>query len=209
VSPVTAPRRWCSRTASGATRTCGVTWLPLRGELSRHPVRSRWRWSSDSAAYDRAKYGTLDGYARDVLDICEELGLEDVIFVGHSVSAMIGVLAAARAPARFEALVLIGPSPRTSTITAMPEGFRVNIEELLSALDSNYRGWSAASLDGRRGVCPHLASEPSVPSLSASPPRWRRAPSLCSRARERRCLRAAARPPIRTSLSRDARAVTA
>ena len=67
---------------------------------------------SDLAAYDREKYGTLDGYATDVLDICEELGLENVIFVGHSVSAMIGVLAAVRAPARFEALVLIGPSPR-------------------------------------------------------------------------------------------------
>jgi sigma-B regulation protein RsbQ len=67
---------------------------------------------SDTKAYDRTKYGTLDGYATDVLDICRELQLADVVFVGHSVSAMVGVLAARREPARFKALVLIGPSPR-------------------------------------------------------------------------------------------------
>ena len=100
---------------------------------------------SDLAAYDRAKYGTLDGYAADVLEICEELGLEDVIFVGHSVSAMIGVLAAAQAPARFEALVLIGPSPRYIDDEGYVGGFsRQDIEELLTSLDSNYLGWSAA-----------------------------------------------------------------
>src|SRR4030095_15136843 len=67
---------------------------------------------SDVSAYDRKKYATLDGYATDVLEICRELELSDVIFVGHSVSAMIGVLAAKREPDRFKALVLVGPSPR-------------------------------------------------------------------------------------------------
>ena len=63
---------------------------------------------SDAAAYDRKKYATLDGYATDVLEICRRLQLSDVIFVGHSVSAMIGVLAAKRKPQRFKALVLVG-----------------------------------------------------------------------------------------------------
>src|SRR5688572_22677966 len=67
---------------------------------------------SDHAAYSRAKYGSLRGYADDVLEICRELELHDVIFVGHSVSAMIGVLAAVEEPQRFAKLVLVGPSPR-------------------------------------------------------------------------------------------------
>ena len=101
--------------------------------------------NSDVASYDRQKYGTLDGYAIDVLDICDELGLEDVVFVGHSVSAMIGVLAARRQPARFEALVLVGPSPRYIDDDGYTGGFsRDDIEELLSSLDSNYLGWSTA-----------------------------------------------------------------
>jgi sigma-B regulation protein RsbQ len=115
---------------------------------------------SDLAAYDREKYGTLDGYATDVLDICEELGLKDVIFVGHSVSAMIGVLAAVRAPARFEALVLIGPSPRYINDDGYVGGFsRQDIEELLTSLDSNYLGWSAL-------MAPAIMGNPDRPELS-------------------------------------------
>jgi sigma-B regulation protein RsbQ len=67
---------------------------------------------SDVSAYDRNKYATLDGYATDVLEICRVLQLSDIILFGHSVSAMIGVLAANREPDRFQALVLVGPSPR-------------------------------------------------------------------------------------------------
>ena len=100
---------------------------------------------SDIASYDPRKYATLDGYAADVLEICEELELEDVIFVGHSVSAMIGVLAAGRQPQRFAALVLVGPSPRYLDDEGYHGGFsRADIDELLEALDSNYLGWSAA-----------------------------------------------------------------
>lgn len=66
---------------------------------------------SDLGAYDAARYGSLDGYARDLLDVVEALDLRDVVFVGHSVSAMIGVLAAARVPERFARLVLVAPSP--------------------------------------------------------------------------------------------------
>ena len=100
---------------------------------------------SDHAAYSRAKYGSLHGYADDVLEICRELELRDVIFVGHSVSAMIGVLAAVKEPERFAKLVLVGPSPRYINDGDYVGGFtREDIEGLLESLDSNYLGWSAA-----------------------------------------------------------------
>jgi signal transduction histidine kinase len=100
---------------------------------------------SDISAYDVNKYATLDGYATDVLEICREHQLSDVIFVGHSVSAMIGVLAARREPERFKALILIGPSPRYIDDGDYVGGFsRQDIEGLLGSLDSNYLGWSTS-----------------------------------------------------------------
>jgi sigma-B regulation protein RsbQ len=100
---------------------------------------------SDLSAYDREKYSSLEGYAADVLEICSELELHDVIFVGHSVSAMIGVLAAAEEPARFGRLVLVGPSPRYLDDDGYVGGFsREDIDGLLDSLESNYLGWSAA-----------------------------------------------------------------
>ena len=99
---------------------------------------------SDLAAYDRSKYDALDGYASDVLEILAELDLTDVVFVGHSVSSMIGVLAANADPSRFGALVLVGPSPRYVNDGDYIGGFeRADITELLDTLDANYLGWSA------------------------------------------------------------------
>ncbi|WP_240917066.1 alpha/beta hydrolase [Nocardioides sp. HDW12B] len=100
---------------------------------------------SDLTAYDPDKYATLDGYAADVLEICRELDLHDVVLVGHSVSAMIGMLASLREPERFASLVMIGPSARYLDDTGYTGGFsREDIEELLESLDSNYLGWSTA-----------------------------------------------------------------
>jgi sigma-B regulation protein RsbQ len=101
---------------------------------------------SDLRAYDQTKYGTLKGYADDVLAICHELELDDVVFVGHSVSAMIGVLAAIAEPKRFGHLVLVGPSPRyiDDPEAGYKGGFsHADIEGLLASLDENYLGWSA------------------------------------------------------------------
>ena len=100
---------------------------------------------SDHSSYSRSKYASLQGYADDVLEICRELELHDVVFVGHSVSAIIGVLAATKEPARFGALVLIGPSPRYIDGEGYVGGFaREDIDGLLESLESNYLGWSRA-----------------------------------------------------------------
>ena len=114
---------------------------------------------SDLSAYDPDRYGSLAGYADDVLEICRELELDDVVFVGHSVSAMIGVLAAARDPARFAKLVLVGPSPRYIDEGDYVGGFGPSdIEELLDSLDSNYLGWSSA-------MAPVIVGNPDRPEL--------------------------------------------
>jgi sigma-B regulation protein RsbQ len=100
---------------------------------------------SDASAFDADRYGSLQGYADDVLELCSELGLADVVFVGHSVSAMIGALAAAAEPERFGGLVLVGPSPRYIDDEDYVGGFtREDIDELLESMDSNFLGWSSA-----------------------------------------------------------------
>jgi sigma-B regulation protein RsbQ len=100
---------------------------------------------SDTSAYDPERYGTLHGYAEDVLEICAALDLRQVVFVGHSVSATIGVLAATAEPDRFAKLVLVSPSPCFIDDEDYVGGFtREDIEGLLESLDSNYLGWSAA-----------------------------------------------------------------
>jgi sigma-B regulation protein RsbQ len=98
---------------------------------------------SDLSAYDADRYATLDGYATDVLEICAALDLHDVTFVGHSVSSMVGVLAARREPERFAKLVLVGPSPRYINDEGYVGGFeREDIEGLLDLMDKNYIGWA-------------------------------------------------------------------
>jgi sigma-B regulation protein RsbQ len=100
---------------------------------------------SDLAAYDPAKYASLDGYAEDLVEICRALDLRGAVFVGHSVSAMIGALASLKAPDLFESLVMIGPSPRYIDDGDYVGGFTASqIDELLEFLNDNYMGWSAA-----------------------------------------------------------------
>jgi sigma-B regulation protein RsbQ len=114
---------------------------------------------SDVSAYDGDRYSSLDGYSSDVLQICEELGLENVIFVGHSVSAMVGALAAIREPGRFAKLIMIGPSPRYIDDDGYVGGFsRDDIDGLLESLDSNFLGWSSA-------MAPVIMGNPDRPEL--------------------------------------------
>jgi sigma-B regulation protein RsbQ len=100
---------------------------------------------SDLTAYDPKKYSTLAGYADDVVEIGNELGLKDAVFVGHSVSAMIGLLASLQAPGMFKSLVMVGPSPRYIDDDGYVGGFKEQqISELLDFLADNHMGWSTA-----------------------------------------------------------------
>jgi sigma-B regulation protein RsbQ len=99
---------------------------------------------SDLSSYDAERYSRLDGYAADVLDVIRALDLRDVIFVGHSVSSMVGVLAAIQEPDRFAHLILVGPSP---SYLHHPDGYhggfeRSDIEGLLDMMDKNLIGWA-------------------------------------------------------------------
>ncbi|THA75424.1 alpha/beta hydrolase [Streptomyces sp. A0592] len=100
---------------------------------------------ADPSAWDERRYSSLEGYAQDVLEVCEELDLRKVTFVGHSVSAMVGVLVAAKAPQRLSQLVMVAPSPRYIDDEGYRGGFSAeDIDELLESLESNYLGWSGA-----------------------------------------------------------------
>jgi sigma-B regulation protein RsbQ len=114
---------------------------------------------SEHDAYDSERYSSLHAYADDVNAIVDEFDLHDVIFVGHSVSAMIGVLAARAMPDRYAKLVLVGPSPRYIDDTDYAGGFtREDIDGLLDSLESNYLGWSSA-------MAPVIAGNPDRPEL--------------------------------------------
>src|SRR5689334_18306481 len=98
---------------------------------------------SDLTAYDPHRYARLDGYADDVLDVIHALDLHDIVYVGHSVSSMVGVLAADREPERFDRLVFIGPSPRYINDAPYVGGFgREDIDGLLEMMDKNFIGWA-------------------------------------------------------------------
>jgi sigma-B regulation protein RsbQ len=113
------------------------------------------------APYDAARYATLDGYADDVVRICTDLDVRDVVFVGHSVSAMIGVLAQVRAPERFSGVALVSPSPRYIDDDDYTGGFdRADIEDMMAVLSSNYLGWSSA-------MAPAIVGNPDRPELGA------------------------------------------
>jgi len=114
---------------------------------------------SDVSAYDPRRYRTLDGHAADILELCAALDLTDVVFVGHSVSSMIGVLASIAEPDRFSGLVLVAPSPRYLDDVDYVGGFSLgDIEEMLESLESNYLGWSGT-------MAPVIMGRPDRPEL--------------------------------------------
>jgi sigma-B regulation protein RsbQ len=116
---------------------------------------------SDENAYDYDKYSSLEGYADDIIEICDALNLKDICFVGHSVGAIIGLLAAVKRPALFEKLIMIGPSPRYINDVVYFGGFSQNdIDDLMETLDSNYLGWSSA-------MAPVIMGNPDRPELAA------------------------------------------
>ncbi len=117
--------------------------------------------NSDLSAFNPDRYSHLNGYAQDLLEICSDLNLKNAIFVGHSVSAIIGALAAIQEPERFAKLVMIGPSPCYINDADYVGGFtRPDIAGLLELLDSNYLGWSTT-------MAPVIMGNPDRPELAA------------------------------------------
>jgi sigma-B regulation protein RsbQ len=114
---------------------------------------------SDVSAYNESRYSTLNGYADDLLEICAELGLANAIFVGHSVSCMIGIIASARRPGTFSSLILIGPSARYINDLGYVGGFeKKDIDDLLDTMDKNYIGWA-------NFLAPSIMKNPERPEL--------------------------------------------
>jgi sigma-B regulation protein RsbQ len=132
---------------------------------------------SDPSAFDFERYSSLKGYAEDVLEICRALDLRNVIFVGHSVSSMVGVLAANREPDRFSRLIMVGPSPRYINDAGYVGGFeRPDIEGLLDLMDRNYIGWAnfLAPVIMKNEERPELTSELNASFCSTDPKITRR-----------------------------------
>jgi sigma-B regulation protein RsbQ len=119
--------------------------------------------ASDLNEWDPARHGALQGYADDLIAMLDELELRDVVFVGHSVAAMIGALAAVAEPERFAELVMVGPSPRylDDVDAGYVGGFTASdIDDLLTGLESNHVGWSST-------MAPVIMGNPNRPELGA------------------------------------------
>ena len=114
---------------------------------------------SDLSAYRPGKYDSLEGYAADLIEILDQLDLRDVIFVGHSVGSIIGMLAANRDSSRISSLVMVGPSPRYVDADGYTGGFtQADVDALLDGLDANYFGWS-------QSIAPVIMGVPEQPEL--------------------------------------------
>jgi sigma-B regulation protein RsbQ len=115
---------------------------------------------SDVKTYDKTKYSSLDGYAKDILEICEELKVNDAIFVGHSVSCMIGALASIKEPSFFSKLVFIAPSPSYLNEKGYVGGFeKEEIESIFELMDEDYIGWAKL-------MSPQIMGTPDKPELA-------------------------------------------
>ncbi len=116
---------------------------------------------SDLSAYDPDRYSVLDGYVQDLIEVA--LSVDDggaLVMVGHSVSAMIGLLADKRRQGIFSAHVMIGPSPAYVNEPGYVGGFeRSDIDELLETLEGNYLGWASS-------MAPAIMGAPEQPELA-------------------------------------------
>lgn len=97
---------------------------------------------SDRTGCHDPRYRTLSGYAQDVLDICQALGLRDVVLVGHSAGALVAMLAAIQAPALFTKTILLAASPRYLNAPDYYGGFEAkDLTAMLVEMEANYQRW--------------------------------------------------------------------
>jgi sigma-B regulation protein RsbQ len=115
---------------------------------------------SDVTAYNKLKYNSLDGYAQDILEICEELHVKDAVFIGHSVSCMIGALASIKKPALFSKLIFIAPSPSYLNEEGYVGGFeKEEIDSIFELMDEDYMSWA-------KSMSPQIMGTPDKPELA-------------------------------------------
>lgn len=167
---------------------------------------------SDLKAYDAGRYGTLDGYAQDLLDVCRALQLTDAIVVAHSVSSMVAVLAANREPSRFSRVVMVGPSPRYINEEGYVGGFEAaDIDGLLDTMEKNYIGWAnfLAPAIMKNADRPGLAEELTRSFCSTDPVIARRFAEVTFRADNRSDLRDMTVPSLILQCTDDLVAPTA
>ncbi|WP_348753632.1 alpha/beta hydrolase [uncultured Aquincola sp.] len=114
---------------------------------------------SDTSAYDRQRHGSLEGHARDLIALCEAAGLQRPVLVAHSVSTMVGVLAARLRPDLFEGLALVAPNPCYINHPGYVGGFeRHDVDDLMDVLDQNFFSWA-------RMMAPVIMGNPGRPEL--------------------------------------------
>ena len=115
---------------------------------------------SDISAYDNSRYNSLDGYAMDIIEICDELKIKDAIFIGHSVSAMIGALVAIKHPCIFKKLIFIAPSPCYINEEGYVGGFeKEDIDALLELMENDFASFT-------KSMVPVIVANPSQPELA-------------------------------------------
>jgi sigma-B regulation protein RsbQ len=118
--------------------------------------------SSDVSAYSPHRYRSLHSYADDLLEILAELDVENVLYIGHSMSGMIGLLAALLCPARFSRMIFINASPRYLNDGDYHGGFEQReIDEMIAAMVGNYQLWAS-------GFAGLMAGNPERPELVQS-----------------------------------------
>jgi sigma-B regulation protein RsbQ len=123
---------------------------------------------SDRSFYSERRYANLDGYTMDVLEIAAALHLEDIIFVGHSVSSMIGVLAARQCPELFRSMIMIGPSPCYVNEPGYQGGFdKADLEQMVSTIGVGTE-WAASMANAGMGTTDHPRLTEELVSLFCS-----------------------------------------
>ncbi|MDB5686747.1 MAG: alpha/beta hydrolase [Rhizorhabdus sp.] len=99
-----------------------------------------------AASYDFDRHGSMFGFADDLLEILDDLGIEDCIYIGHSMSGMIGAAAASARPEPFRRLIMIGASPRylNDEGASYIGGFdQPDLDGLFASMAANYQAWAA------------------------------------------------------------------
>lgn len=106
------------------------------------------------------RHSSLEGYACDLIEVCEALDTRSITLVGHSVSAIIGVIAAVKKPDLFDSLVLVAPSACYLNLRDYQGGLdEQQLAGLMELMGSNFSNWADV-------VTPIIMGNPDRPALA-------------------------------------------